>query len=115
MTTDTMIDNSNDLMDASIENKDDEMFDFLGAIFGLGDEPKSKGVRIPLQVFLKSYVDVARKGGNSVDVANDLGISPQAVRQRAGKLIRQGVKLPKLGNICRSDLVAEANKIVETL
>jgi hypothetical protein len=110
-----MIDNSNDSMDVSIENKDDEMFDFLGAIFGLGDEPKSKGVRIPLQVFLKSYVDVARKGGNSVDVANDLGVSPQAVRQRAGKLIRQGVKLPKLGNICRSDLVAEANKIVETL
>ena len=115
MNTNTMIDGSNDSTDVSIENKGDEMFDFLGAIFGFGDEPKSKGVRIPLQVFLKSYVDVARKGGNSVDVANELGISPKAVRQRASKLIRQGVKLPKLGNICRRDTVSEANNIIETL
>jgi hypothetical protein len=114
MTTDT-IGGSTDSTEVSLENKGDEMFDFLGAIFGFGDEPKSKGVRIPLQVFLKSYVDIARKGGNSVDVANELGISPQAVRQRAGKLLRQGVKLPKLGNICRRDSAAEANEIIEAL
>ena len=94
-----------------IENEDYESFDFE-AIFGdVGDEPKKKGVRIPRQVFLKCYVDVASKGGNSVDVANELGISPQAVRQRTGKLLRQGVKLPKLGNICRKDSAAEVEAL----
>lgn len=86
-------------------------FDIFAEISSFGDEPKVKGTRIQRRVFLKTYVDIACNGGNSVDVASELGISPQAVRQRVGKLIRQGVKLPKLGNICRRDTAKFNNEV----
>jgi hypothetical protein len=89
-------------MDTNMIDSTDDSFDILKEMLSFGNEPKGKGVRIPLKVFLKSYVDIAHKGGNSVDVANELGISPQAVRQRVSKLLCQGIKLPKLGNICRN-------------
>lgn len=92
------------------------MFDFLAGIFGIDDEPTTrKGKRIPLQVFLKAWVNAAKNNGNSIDVAKELGITPQAVRQRASKLIKQGVKLPQLGNVARNVTVQEANEIIESL
>lgn len=92
------------------------MFDFLAGIFGIEDEPTTrKGRRVPLQVFLKAYVTAAKNGGNSIDVANELGITPQAVRQRASKLIKQGVKLPQLGNVARNVSVDKANEMIESL
>lgn len=93
------------------------MFDFLAGIFGVKDEPVSrKGTRVPLAVFLKAYVNAVKNGGNSVTVADELGITPQAVRQRASKLIREGVKLPKLANVARNvTTVEEANEIIDSL
>jgi polysaccharide deacetylase 2 family uncharacterized protein YibQ len=75
--------------------------DFVDYGFEEESVVNSKANRVSLKDFLQAYVSVAKKNGNSVDVANMLGISPQGVRQRVGKLILQGIKLPKLGNICR--------------
>jgi|694.fasta_scaffold68742_7 hypothetical protein len=78
------------------------MDDFIDYGFEeIEDSVSSKANRVPLKDFLKAYVLVVNKNGNSVDVASMLGISPQAVRQRVAKLILGGAKLPKLGNICR--------------
>lgn len=78
----------------------DDTFDFGEGFFEDNNNTHKSG-RTSLKTFLTTYVLISKKGGNSVDVARELGISPQAVRQRVGKLILQGVKLPKLGNICR--------------
>lgn len=66
--------------------------------------------RISLKEFLTTYVEVSREGGNSVDVANKLGISPQGVRQRVAKLIKKGIKVPKLGNICKKAFSANKHE-----
>lgn len=83
--------------------------DFIEDIVSCNSVGRSS-TRISLSEFLRTYVDIVRQGGNSIDVAKELGISPQGVRQRAGKLIKMGVKLPKLGNICRKQLSEKAEK-----
>lgn len=82
----------------------DDSLDFLENIQCIKSEGNS--VRISLQKFLAKYVEVSQNGGNSIDVAKELGISPQAVRQRASKLLNKGVKLPRLGNICRKEIAS---------
>jgi hypothetical protein len=79
----------------------DDFDDFIDYGFNEESIVNSKANRVSLKDFLKVYISVVAKNGNSVDVANMLGISPQGVRQRVAKLILDGVKLPKLGNICR--------------
>jgi predicted transcriptional regulator len=81
------------------ENMFDDIEDLIDSI----EFVSCKKSRISLQDFLKVYVEVSNSGGNSIDVAKKLGITPQGVRQRAGKLIAKGAKLPKLGNICRKE------------
>jgi len=81
---------------------EEDIFEFLDSIEPIETLVDSKkSTRISLKSFLKVYVEISNKGGNSIDVANELGISPQGVRQRASKLICKGVKLPKIGNSCR--------------
>jgi len=66
--------------------------------FILGGETETaqkKNKRIPLEVFLKSIVEAVKNGGNSISVANELGISPQAVRQRCHKLRAKGAPVPQ--------------------
>ena len=66
--------------------------------FSLGGEDETtqkKNKRIPLDVFLKSIVEAVKNGGNSISVANELGISPQAVRQRCHKLRAKGAPVPQ--------------------
>jgi len=66
--------------------------------FILGGETEAtqkKNKRIPLDVFLKSIVEAVKNGGNSISVANELGISPQAVRQRCHKLRAKGAPVPQ--------------------
>lgn len=85
----------------------DDSLDFLEDIQCIKSEGKEAiSVRISLQKFLAKYVEVSQNGGNSIDVAKELGISPQAVRQRASKLLNKGVKLPRLGNICRKEIAS---------
>lgn len=83
---------------------DDDIFDILDNV-SIANISTSKN-RISLKEFLTTYVEVSREGGNSVDVANKLGISPQGVRQRVTKLVKKGINLPKLGNICRKAFAA---------
>jgi len=59
------------------------------------DDLPKKNKRISLDVFLKSIVEAVKNGGNSISVANELGISPQAVRQRCHKLRAKGAKVPQ--------------------
>ena len=59
------------------------------------EDIKRKNKRIPLDVFLKTIVDAVKNGGNSISVANELGISPQAVRQRCHKLRAKGAPVPQ--------------------
>jgi predicted transcriptional regulator len=66
--------------------------------FILGGETETiqkKNKRIPLEVFLKSIVEAVKNGGNSITVANELGITPQAVRQRCHKLRAKGAPVPQ--------------------
>lgn len=79
--------------------------DIFSILDGVSVDKPSKS-QVTLKEFLTTYVEVCREGGNSVDVANKLGISPQGVRQRASKLVNKGIKLPKLGNTCRRAFAA---------
>lgn len=56
---------------------------------------KKKNKRISLEVFLKHVVEGTKNGGNSISIAKELGITPQAVRQRCHKLRNQGVPVPQ--------------------
>jgi predicted ArsR family transcriptional regulator len=59
------------------------------------NEDLHKKKRVSLDVFLKAIVEAVKNGGNSISVANELGISPQAVRQRCHKLRAKGAKVPQ--------------------
>ena len=70
--------------------------DFSDFILGGETEPaEKKNKRIPLDVFLKAIVLAVKNGGNSISVANELGITPQAVRQRCHKLRAKGAPVPQ--------------------
>lgn len=71
--------------------------------------------RIDDESFVATWMRVHKNGGNQGDVARELNCTPGGVSTKAKKLIKRGVKLPKLsGRHSVSTNVEGLNELIST-
>ena len=68
--------------------------------------------------FIEIWMETMKEGGYQEQVAQKLGMTRQAVSQRAGRMRKQGVKLPEFNRVWQSSLRGkskELNNLIERL